>query len=273
VTRSDADSDNDADSEGDTDTDSNGDADSGTDGDTDSDADSGTDGDTDSEADSDTDGDADSICILPLGDSITQSNDSHLSYRYPLWEKLTQAGRKVDFVGSLDENHGGVPDYPNNDFDRDHEGHWGWTADQVLKNLEGWLRGYTADAVLLHLGTNDARLSHSTDGTMDELSQIISLLRENNDKVTVFIAKLIPARNSAQDGIVEINGRMDAFARDQSTQSSRVIVVDQSMDFSASDDLFDSYHPDESGEMKMADKWYDALIGNWPTQSACPPVE
>ncbi len=44
------------------------------------------------------------ITILPLGDSITQANNTHLSYRYNLWTKLIDDGRLFDLVGSLDNN-------------------------------------------------------------------------------------------------------------------------------------------------------------------------
>ena len=41
------------------------------------------------------------VRILPLGDSITQSDKTYSSYRYYLWIKLIDAGIKFDYVGSL----------------------------------------------------------------------------------------------------------------------------------------------------------------------------
>ena len=38
---------------------------------------------------------ADQLKILPLGDSITQAEGNRASYRYPLWQKLVDAG--MDF--------------------------------------------------------------------------------------------------------------------------------------------------------------------------------
>ncbi len=79
------------------------------------------------------------VCVLPLGDSITQGPVPELSYRYWLWEDLVAAGYDVDFVGTMDNGYGGgTPDYPDPDFDRDHEGHAGWRADQVRDRLPGW---------------------------------------------------------------------------------------------------------------------------------------
>ena len=104
------------------------------------------------------------VRILPLGDSITQGDKDHRSYRYSLWVRLIAAGISFDFVGSMNSNFFGNPvwpDYNGQSFDRDHEGHWGWQADQILNGhpltegkeyLSAWLEEYTPDIVLLHLG-------------------------------------------------------------------------------------------------------------------------
>ncbi len=209
------------------------------------------------------------LCILPLGDSITQSNADHLSYRYWLWEDLVDAGYEFDFVGSLNGHFSGTPNYPNPDFDRDHEGHWGWRADEIIAQLPGWLNAYTPDVVLMHLGTNDAFQNNPTDSTMDELSQIVGQLRSSNPNVVVLMAKLIPSTmNQAQ--LDQINANIDGLASELSTDASPVVVVDQASGFNAGPDTFDGIHPNEGGEQKMATKWLDALADNWPTSGgAC----
>ncbi len=204
------------------------------------------------------------LCILPLGDSITQSNNSHLSYRYPLWEDLNDAGYEFDFVGSMNENYGGVPSYPDSSFDRDHEGHWGWRVDEIIAQIPNWLNGYTPDVVLMHLGTNDAFQSQPTDGTVSELTQLIDILRSDNERVVILLAKVIPATTS-QSALDDLNGRLDALASSLSTATSPVVVVDQATGFNANSDTFDGIHPNETGEQKMATKWFDSLIANWPT--------
>ena len=61
--------------------------------------------------------------IMPLGDSITESATGQSSYRYYLWHLALDRGYKVDFVGSQHGVLGGPPKF--DDFDMDHEGHWG----------------------------------------------------------------------------------------------------------------------------------------------------
>src|SRR5687767_6860684 len=78
--------------------------------------------------------------IMTLGNSITQSNNSYKSYRYPLWKKLVDAKVSFDFVGSMRNQHRGNPVWPTHNglsFDQDHEGHWGWRADEILNGRSG----------------------------------------------------------------------------------------------------------------------------------------
>lgn len=213
------------------------------------------------------------IRILPLGDSITQCGATRGSYRYYLWIKLVETGIDFDFVGSLNSSGGIKPDRPayyDRSFDPDHEGHPGWSADHILHGLPGnksqklseWLKAYTPDIALVHLGSNDAGHSESTTGTASELKQIIQVLRDDNPNVIVLLAKLIPSAHSPTNvRIDELNERMDAIAKEMSAAASPVIVVDQSSGFDAETDTYDGTHPNMSGERKMADKWFEALKG------------
>jgi len=200
-----------------------------------------------------------------LGDSITQSNNEHVSYRYPLWEDLLEAGYEFDFIGSMNTNFSGSPTYPNPAFDRDHEGHWGWRVDEINAQMGGWLAGYTPDVVLMHLGTNDAFQGQSTDSTIDELTTLIGMLRADNERVVILLAKVIPSTQS-QNNLDALNGRFDALAASLTTAASPVVVVDQASGFDANGDTFDGIHPDEGGEQKMATKWLEALAANWPSE-------
>jgi lysophospholipase L1-like esterase len=178
---------------------------------------------------------------------------------------LVAAGFEFDFVGSTDTNFSGTPNFPDQNFDRDHEGHWGWRVDEINAQIQGWLGSYTPDVVLMHLGTNDAFQGQSTDSTIGELTDLIGMLREDNDRVVVLLAKLIPATMN-QAGLDALNGRFDALASSLTTATSPVVVVDQATGFNANGDTFDGIHPNEGGEQKMATKWLEALDANWPSE-------
>ncbi|MCK5798574.1 MAG: DUF1593 domain-containing protein [Deltaproteobacteria bacterium] len=198
-----------------------------------------------------------------IGDSITQGSAGHQSYRYALWKKLIGAGMAVDFVGSLTTNHGGTPSFPDylgQHFDRDHEGHWGWRADQILSQLPGWLATYDADVALVHIGSNDAFQGQSTASTVAEIEGIIDALRADNPAIAIFLAKLIPSGSAKNVEISKISSQIEGIALRKHQASSPITVVDQSLGFNWTSDTYDGTHPNLGGEVKMAMTWFDALV-------------
>ncbi len=200
------------------------------------------------------------IKILPLGDSITDSIDGNPSYRRSLWHQLNSAGYAVDFVGRPNYRHTTVSDELL-DYDLDHEGHTGWEANQIENNISSWLKEFTADIVLLHIGTNDLErgevVSDTINETLAEIDSIINKLRAHNSSVIILLAKIIPMRN--YDTVV-FNSKIDAFVSARTTTTSPIVVVDQYTGFDAIADTYDNYHPNAAGESKMARKWFQALL-------------
>ena len=209
--------------------------------------------------------------IMMLGDSITQGAYYNDSYRYYLWKALVDADIEFDFVGSLSANYGGNPNwvaYKGQTFDPDHEGHWGWCAENILRgikgqrknNLKNWLDEYTPDIVLIHIGTNDIYRSQSHKSTVKDLNGMIKILRADNPNVVILLAQLIPLN---RDGIVvpigDLNKRISSFAAEMSEPGSPVFAVNQYTGFSVAADTYDGIHPNKNGEEKMAARWFEAL--------------
>ncbi len=208
--------------------------------------------------------------IVALGNSITQSNSSHYSYRYTLWKKLIDFEEPFDFVGSMTDNNGGNPDWPlykGNAFDRDHEGHWGWRVDEILNEatwdaqgkLHEWLQTYTPDIALIHLGSNDMFQGDDIAETIGELDMVIDSLRGDNPAVRILLAQLIPTTRSEEPQIQALNEEIAALAAAKHTENAPVALVDQWTGYDAAGDNFDGVHPNASGEEKMATKWFDAM--------------
>ena len=196
--------------------------------------------------------------VMPLGDSITQADSQHDSYRRPLWLKLKSSGFDVDFVGRQTSHHGGPP--PNQDFDMDHEGHWGWRTDEVLDRVGEWAHAETPDVVLIHLGTNDVLQSQSTSSTIDELGQIIDQIRTANPNVSIILAQLIPVDNLSRNAAIRsLNNEILILAGSKDIENSPVRVVDQFSGFDPKLDTYDGLHPNPTGEEKMAQNWFSAL--------------
>jgi len=195
------------------------------------------------------------IKILPLGDSITQGTFKQPSYREALWLMLQEHGINVDFVGSHQELYGSSENVTS-DFDQDHEGHWGWEVNQIVDALPGWLELYTADIVLIHLGTNDFDRGEEVDKTLVELQSVLELLRANNPNITILLAEIIPMRFKSTR---KFNASLRAWAKDHSTSTSELILVDQYSGYYSIIDNYDKYHPNSRGQRKIAKRWFNAI--------------
>jgi acyl-CoA thioesterase-1 len=197
--------------------------------------------------------------IMPIGDSITEAEGPYNSYRRPLWQMLNDAGIDTDFVGSRSGNRDGQ--VPNPDFDTDHEGHWGWRADRFLRdnNIQTWSQTYVPDVILIHLGTNDIFQGQGVSGTINDIGQIIDIVRDANPRVIVLVAQIIPTSDPSRPSLEPFNEAIPELVSSRDSADSPVRLVDQYTGFDATVDTYDGVHPDVSGENKMAQKWFDAL--------------
>ncbi|MEN6341029.1 MAG: DUF3821 domain-containing protein [Methanospirillum sp.] len=221
------------------------------------------------------------VRILPLGDSMTKGSTqtpaeaSHPTYRYWLWQQL--AGKDVDFVGSWT-----APNFAY-DFDQDNEGHGGYMTGGILNGvaddpgqgkLSIWLTKYQFDIALVMLGTNDVLNAIPTAESARNLEAIIAQLRAKNPNAVILLAK-IPPTSFPRPGIEALNAAIPGVAARTSTPRSPVVVVDM---YTGYDGVADNQaplgiHPAESGEKKIAARWYAALqpyLGAGPTPSATP---
>ena len=203
--------------------------------------------------------DVNEIRIMPLGDSITQGNFEFNSYRRPLWQQLNANGyNKVNFVGSQVKN--GTDTVPNPDFDLDHESYGGRRADQILENISSWANAARPDVVLLHLGTNDLIQKQSVQSTLDDISNIIDRLRDYNSNIAILLAKVTPSvTKRGGEAIAAFNRLVPDLAQSKNRSGSPVILVDQESGFNVKSNTYDGLHPNASGEIKMANRWFAAL--------------
>jgi len=93
----------------------------------------------------------------------------------------------VDLLGSMNR---AAPCYQ--DYDWDHEAHWGWRAAEILRSISRWASRYRPHIVLIHLGANDIHQSQSVASTRSELEQIIDRIRNHVPDAVIFIAQVIP---------------------------------------------------------------------------------
>ena len=210
------------------------------------------------------------VKVMPLGDSITEGwpDAQRVTYRFWLWKRLQLGGYDVDFVGSRTGVSSGQPLYT--DWDQNHQGLSGWTADEVAAQATSWANAAQPDVVLLHIGTNDLLQSQSVSGTINEVKQIIDNLRVARPSVDIFLCKIIPSTVNAS-AFANFNNQIPGVVAEKDTQQSRVIMVDQFTGFSATNDEFDGIHPNARGERKMSGKFYVSLTSSGLLPAPTPP--
>jgi lysophospholipase L1-like esterase/chitodextrinase len=197
------------------------------------------------------------IRIMPLGDSITGSPGC---WRALLWQHLQQTGfTNIDMVGTLGPQGCSVP------YDGDNEGHGGALVTVVAdqNQLVGWLAATHPDIVVMHFGTNDVWSNLTTDQILTAYSKLVDQMRASNAAMKILVAKIIPvAPPSCPEcpaRTVALNNAIPAWAAAKTTAASPISVVDQWTGWNASTDTADGVHPNDTGIVKMADKWYAPL--------------
>jgi lysophospholipase L1-like esterase len=132
------------------------------------------------------------VRIMPLGDSITEGTQVPGGYRIGLWQRLSTAGYRVDFVGTQFNGPAALGDH-------DHEGHPGWRIDQIDATIAGWLRASTPRTVLLHIGTNDVLQNYNLARAPGRLSTLIDHITTAAPAAGVFVATIIPLASASQE--------------------------------------------------------------------------
>jgi hypothetical protein len=211
---------------------------------------------------------------MPMGNSITYDENSfdegqnirpageRISYRYKLYQLLTEAGYSFDFVGS--ENAGN--DYFQNPEMDDNAGFPGIDKAQLAYLLEtgynqrdgvyespgAYLLSYPADIILLHIGTNNLSASSS------EVSDILDVIRSHDINTFILVARIINRIDySSVTTTFNDNVELMVAARDDPRIISVNMETGAGINYSA--DMIDNLHPNTTGYNKMAAKWFQAI--------------
>jgi len=189
------------------------------------------------------------VRIMPLGASITDGFNVPGGYRIKLWELLSNAGYRIDFVGSGSNGPAALGDH-------DHEGHSGWRIDQIDANIAGWLRTYAPRTILLHVGTNDVNQNVDLPRAGARLSALIDKIRANAPTVELFVSTLIPETDPVLEARIQaLNAEIPGIVAQKGPLTH---LVDMHAVVGTAD-LADGTHPTAAGYDKMGARWYEAL--------------
>ncbi|MBG0561205.1 cellulose binding domain-containing protein [Actinoplanes aureus] len=192
--------------------------------------------------------------IMALGDSITGSPGC---WRALLWQKLPAA--EVDFVGTLPGQGCGFA------YDGENEGHGGFLVTNVANQnqLVGWLSATDPDVVLMHFGTNDAWSNIPAATILAAYTRLVEQMRASNPNMKIIVAQIIPLEpptcGDCGQRVVTLNAAIPGWAASLSTAASPITVVDQWTGFNTATDTYDGVHPNDAGNVKIANRWYPAV--------------
>lgn len=197
------------------------------------------------------------VRIMAFGASIVENG----CWRAYLWKKLQDTGlTNIDAVGSRPG-----PTNCGFAFDGDSEGHSGALATEFAdKNqLPAWLNAAKPDIIIMHLGTNDALKGKPVKQILDAYSKLVDQMRASKPNMKIIISKLIPidgSRFGGGDLIEALNKGMDAWAAKKTTRDSPIVIIDNFTGFDPKADTTDGEHPNDSGNHKIAAKFFPPLV-------------
>lgn len=216
---------------------------------------------------------AQAVRVLPLGNSITYDENSgdgsnprpigdRISYRYRLYQLLTNAGYVFDYVGS--ENSGNNY-FQNPDMD-DNAGFPGietWQLEDLINTgynaIVGhnespgpYLQYYPADVVLLHIGTNNLITSAY------QVSDLLDRIRVYLPNAYILVARIINRRTYDPNTTI-FNNNVAAMVAGRGDPKMVMVDMENGAGINYADEMADNLHPNQAGFDKMANQWFDAI--------------
>jgi len=195
--------------------------------------------------------------ILPLGDSITDGFGVPGGYRIELFRMALGAGKDITFTGN-EEN--GPTMVDGQSFPRKHEGHSGWTIEQVDGLVPQPAFDEVPHIVLLHIGTND--MYQTPSGAPDRLGTLIDQIIDTAPDALLVVSTIIPFPGSSAQ-VATYNEAVPDVVQQRMDEGAHIVFVDQFEGFPTGE-LDDGVHPNEQGYARMAGVWWDAIVDYLP---------
>ena len=221
------------------------------------------------------------VRILPLGDSLTQGDGNPSAYRYHLFRLLAGAGIPFRFVGGVESGDWRLP--PDC---RYHSGRGGITTDGLIAyHTEGsehfipsWAEAVReAEVVLLCIGANDVFRGLPIESYTDRLDKLLSLLYTYNPNLSTVCIATPRTAWATNPKLIAMNAALldPAFATAQAEKGRDVRILDFNGE-GAPENLPSDYppddgHPNESGNRKLAELWFEGIAGRIRELSATLP--
>ncbi|EPE08332.1 carbohydrate esterase family 3 protein [Ophiostoma piceae UAMH 11346] len=189
--------------------------------------------------------------IMPFGASITYgltSPDGN-GYRKGLRQALRYLGWKVNMVGGVTSG---------NMNDNDNVGWPGFRVDQMMSQAEIQIPQWLPNVILINCGTNDAVQNTAIDTISGRMENLINYMWKTvPDAVIVLSSLLTQEPNPA--GIESINKQYRALVSRLQRSGKKIVLAELDDGWIPLSELVDGIHPTESGYLKMASRFFQAI--------------
>lgn len=219
--------------------------------------------------------------IMIVGDSITQGSSGDYTWQYWLYEHLKADGISPRMVGpnhSLHNNVTGGKDevsYANPHFGRANDTVWGMTLASQKTAIEGTVKTYRPDYLLVLLGLDDLYWFGTSQPTLAaDLDTFIASARAAQPHIRIAFGLVPPNIHTKTNptfaaNVVTYNAAIvSTVARLSSAESPIAVAQDTDIDVTA--DLWDGTHPNTNGQIKIAAAFADALSSKLGLGAAYP---
>lgn len=219
--------------------------------------------------------------IMIVGDSISHGHSGDYTWRYRLWQHLTNDNVLFDFVGPRtdlydDNNPNGTHDYIDPNFDQDHDATIGRPVLYEKDTIAAEMQAAQPDILLVFLGTNDLIYYTSPAAAATNMQTFIANARLVNPNIKIVLAQITPRTVAQNDAWItnrlDYNSRLISLTQQITATASPVVIADPNTNFDPAVDTFDGTHPSPSGDYKIAAAFADALANNFGIGTTYGPI-
>lgn len=191
------------------------------------------------------------VTILPLGDSITQGGSRFVSYIFPLWRRILDAGLDAEMIGPQEQSYQGTTLH--------HAGYGGKTIEFLDTQIDSLYRRYPADVVLIHAGHNHFVENDPVAGILSAHRSVIEKILSLNPSALIFVAQVVESGKLPKYSYIpDLNLKLKELVQSYASDQIRLVDAGKGFDWQTCT-IDDHVHPNETGAGIIADNWFAAL--------------
>ncbi|HEV8246097.1 MAG TPA: SGNH/GDSL hydrolase family protein, partial [Polyangiaceae bacterium] len=163
--------------------------------------------------------------VMPLGDSITDGyGSSGGGYRPELFHLALSVSKTITFVGSAENGPDTVDAVP---FPKHHEGHSGFTIQQIRDSVVTWVQAARPHIITLMIGTNDMYTDLAAANAPTALGDLIDDILDTNADLLLVVARIVPSNSDDVDARIQAyNAAIPDVVTARAEAGKHIVMVD-----------------------------------------------